>query len=321
MSDFKPYPWHEKQMMRFRQAFEQQRLPHAILLTGPEGTGKLHLARCLTHYVLEHGGSSSNFEYLLEANSHPDVTLVEPEESKKQISVGQIRDLTERLALTTQLSAYKIAIIHPAQSMNRNAANALLKTLEEPQGNSLLILITHNHGLIPQTILSRCQQVHIRLPEYEEAMLWLREQGTKQAEEYLQLAGGAPLKAVRAAQQGRLQDFESLIADLSRLLHTQENMVSVGARWHELEVELLVSWLLMIVQSLVKLKVQEQSAFNITANLLKLLKISHDQIDLRDLIQYSDFLNKTRLEIDNNLNQELMFEQIFSRWAALKQAA
>ena len=321
MSDFTPYPWLEVHMSRFREAYEQQRMPHAILLAGPEGTGKQHLANCLTHYVLDRGGSSANFEQLLAARPHPDVSLVEPLENKKQISVDQIRQLTERIALTPQLSASKIAVIHPAQAMNRNAANALLKTLEEPQGNSLLILVSHNHGLIPQTILSRCQQVPVRLPEREEALTWLQQQGIEQADRYLELAAGAPLKALRAAEQGLLQQYENFLTDLSRLLNNTENMVSLGARWKELQPDLLVSWLKMIVQLLVKIKIQGQSAFSVSANLLKLLKISHDQIDLRKLIQYSEFLDKTQLEIDNNLNRELMFEQVFLRWSALTRAA
>jgi DNA polymerase-3 subunit delta' len=205
--------------------------------------------------------------------------------------------------------------------MNNNAANALLKTLEEPQGNTLLLLISHNHGLLPRTILSRCQHVLTSIPDRGVALAWLEARGIEQANEHLQLVGGAPLKAVLAAENGWLQQYETLLADLSRLFNRRDNMVSVSVRWHDWDIETLINWLSTIARSLVKIKILGQSAFSNSANLLKLLKISHDEIDLRQLIQYSEFLDRTLLEIDHNLNQEMMFEQIFSRWSALKQAA
>jgi DNA polymerase-3 subunit delta' len=321
MAEYNPYPWHEAEMRRFQLASEQQRLPHAILLTGPEGTGKRHLAQCLVRYVLEQSGGTGNYQDLLDAGSHPDVTLIEPEEEKKQISVDQIRDLTDKIALTPQLSSIKIAVIHPAQAMNRNAANALLKTLEEPQGNALLLLISHNRGMLPQTIVSRCQQLHLAIPPAAMALSWLEAQGIERATDNLHLVGGAPLKAVLAAQNDWLQQYESLLADLSRLLHRKDNMVSVAARWRGLDTALLLGWLKSMVRSLVSMNISQQSSFNMPSNVLKVLKISHDEIDLRQLIQYAEFLDKTLLEVDNNLNQEMMYEQIFSRWSALKQAA
>jgi DNA polymerase-3 subunit delta' len=321
MAECKPFAWHDEYMQRFRDAIEQHRLPHAILLTGPAGTGKQQLARCLIHHLIGEASKSANYKNLLQAGTHPDVMLVEPEEDKKQISVDQIRALSEKISLTPQLSTTKIGVIHPAQAMNRNAANALLKTLEEPQGNTVILLISHNHGLLPQTILSRCQHVHVGIPPAGQALKWLQEQDIDHAVEYLQLAGGAPLKALAAANEGWLERYQSLISDLSMLLHYQDNMVSVSARWRDLDISLLVSWLSNIVRSVVKLKIHGQSALNVPANLLKLLKISYDEIDLRQLIQYSEFLDKTLLEVDNNLNQEMMFEQIFSQWTALKRAA
>jgi DNA polymerase-3 subunit delta' len=320
MADCTPFPWHDEYMLRFTDAIEQHRLPHAILLTGPAGTGKQHLARCLVHKLIGQASKSRNYKDLLKAGTHPDVMRVEPEEDKKQISVDQIRALSEKISLTPQLSTTKVGVIYPAQAMNRNAANALLKTLEEPQGSTVILLISHNYGLLPQTILSRCQHVHVGIPPAMQALKWLQENGIENATEYLQLAGGAPLRALIAAKEGWLERYESLISDLSMLLHQHDNMVSVSVRWRDLDISLLVSWLSNIVGSIVRLKIYAQSAFNIPANLLKLLKISYDEIDLRQLIRYSEFLDKTLLEVDNNLNQEMMVEQIFSQWTALKRA-
>ena len=320
MSVPQPLPWQDAHMRRLEKAIGQGRLAHALLFTGPSGAGKLHLVNSLVYRLLKDESSSEQTVSLLGTETHPDVIRVGLLEDKKQISVDQVRELCERLSLTPQLASIKIAIIEPAEAMNRNAANALLKTLEEPQGNSLLILVSHRHGLLPQTIRSRCQHIPLSLPDPQQASSWVRKHGVEEADEYLEISNGAPLKALQAVEEDRLTQFSALVDDLARLIDSRSSMVSVAAKRKQIEMETLISWLDHIVRSLTRYTVYGEFTSNVTSNLLNNLKISVDRIDLKKLLEYSEYLDKSRLEVDNNLNRELMLEQFFTRWAALNMA-
>jgi len=318
MNQFGPYSWQQAQFQRMQDAIEQQRLPHAILFSGPEGVGKRHLANCLIHFALQKHSRSKKFEKLLQAGTHPDVQVISPAEDKKQISVDQIRELSARLSLTPQVSDIKIAIIDPAELMTVAAANALLKTLEEPSGNTLIILISHNSGRLSQTVRSRCHHVPSRAPDIQQAGSWLNDQGITNYQEYLLLTRGAPLSAQLAAENGWLEQHHQLLTDLSGLIERQADMVTIAAKWRDIDTALLIRWLQNLVSLLVKSRYSDEITSNITGNFLKNLKISLDGIDLKKLINYADFLDKSALEIDNNLNRELFLEQIFSQWAVLR---
>ena len=102
---------------------------------------------------------------LLAAGSHPDYFDLQPDEGKQVIKVDQVRALIGKLDLTTSISERKVACIHPAEEMNAAAANALLKSLEEPAGNTVLILVSDNPGRLPVTIRSRCQAISVNQPD------------------------------------------------------------------------------------------------------------------------------------------------------------
>jgi len=317
MEMYRPYSWQQSQMQRLENAIEHRRLPHAILFSGTQGIGKCHLADCLVYTTLKKHSISDNFKTLLDAGTHPDVHHILLPDDKKQIGVDQIRDLSEQLSLTPQLSEIKIAIIQPAELMNRNAANALLKTLEEPAGNTLIILVSHNPGSLPQTIRSRCQHIPLNLPTNDEATAWLNGQGIENSQAYLDLASGAPLLAKVAAENDWLGQYQGLLEDLSALTEHRLNMVSASAQWQDVEVSVLIQWLKNLVKILIQSKMNGQITSEMAGSFLKNLKISVDRIDLVKLFDYSDFLNQCEREISNNLNRELFLEQIFNRWAAL----
>ena len=149
----------------------RQNMPHAVLLTGPEGTGKGHFAAIIANSLLCSKPSVDRFAcgecqscQLLAANTHPDfyrITLESNADGKpaKDIKVEQIRQLIQSLAQTSQLGGIKLAIIDPAERMNRNAANSLLKTLEEPTADTLLILLAAQPSRLLPTVRSRCQTI------------------------------------------------------------------------------------------------------------------------------------------------------------------
>ncbi len=232
-------PWHETAAAQLRAAWSARRLPHALLIAGGDGLGKREFAAWLSCAVLcERSqaalaccGACASCN-LIAAGSHPDLVWVAPEEDKQQISVDQIRGACERLTKTSYRQGYKIAIVTPAHQMTVNAANSLLKTLEEPTAQSLLILLTSRPSGLPPTVRSRCQQMALRRPVAQEALDWLRSEAPAAANPaLLEFAGGAPLRALEYAD-GR---FETLDREMQRsiadLLSGDTDVTQVAAAW------------------------------------------------------------------------------------------
>jgi DNA polymerase-3 subunit delta' len=188
-------------------------LPHALLLRGPRGIGKLVFARALAQALLceaaaEGGracGACSACRWF-EAGSHPDYRQVEPEsesaeaeEGEKKsiaITVPQIRALPDFINLSSHRGGPKVVVVHPAEMLNVNAANALLKSLEEQPPRTHLLLVTHRpHQLLP-TITSRCQQIALAAPQRATAAAWLAQKGVKRPDVALAHVGNGPLLAL-----------------------------------------------------------------------------------------------------------------------------
>lgn len=208
-------PWLDEQRRALNLALEQQRLGHAPLLLGPEGLGKSALARWLVARILcqspqagEPCGHCKSCR-LLAAGSHPDLFQGLIPEDKSQIPVDVVRELCQGLQLTPSIGRCRVGLIEPAEAMNRNAANALLKTLEEPSDQTWLILVSHDPDRLPATVRSRCQKVALRVPAQAEAMEWLQQQTTGAAPERLALAlaaaGGAPCRALELLEDHGLE--------------------------------------------------------------------------------------------------------------------
>lgn len=140
----------------------------------------------------------------LAAETHPDVVRLEPAEAAKTIGVDAVRQVNERLHLTGG-GGTKVGVIQPADALSINAANSLLKTLEEPPAGSQLLLVSQSSGRLPATLRSRCQRIGFGIPDTETAIHWLQGSGIADAEAWLARAGGAPLLArelARTTQEG-----------------------------------------------------------------------------------------------------------------------
>ncbi len=188
--------------------------PHALLLDGPRGIGKRTLAMNLARALLCESPGAEGFAcgtcascHYIAAGQHPDLQMVEPfvidddGEVKAQdpIPVDRIRALIEWAQLTSHRGRAKVAVIVPAESMNLPAANALLKTLEEPPPSTYLMLVTHQPGRVPATLRSRCRRMPAPRPATAAAEAWLEKQGVKSPLLALAQAGGAPLAALELA--------------------------------------------------------------------------------------------------------------------------
>lgn len=227
-------------------------LPHALLLKGRSGTGKLdfamHLSRSLLcESPLESGmacGSCAACSWF--SNSlHPDFRMIEPEgetESGKltnRITIDQIRALSGFMGTTAHRNGYKVVLIHPAEAMNPNAANALLKTLEEPQGKSIFILVTSKPHRLLQTILSRCQKIQMPFPKPDEAAAWLKDQGILEPAKFLAEAGNAPLLA-RDLAKGDPALLERFLSEISL---GDPDALSIAETFQKTDLPLLVLWM------------------------------------------------------------------------------
>jgi DNA polymerase-3 subunit delta' len=225
------HPWNAS---LFRQlTADPALLPHALLLHGPAGVGKLDLAIELARWALcEKPGREGACGVCDACNwfdqgNHPDFRRVEPVEpdtaedtdtAKKApkkggrlINVEAIREITDFLSLTAHRGGWRVALIQPAELMNTAAANALLKTLEEPPARVLLLLVSHQPGRLLPTVISRCRKIAVPLPERETALAWLRTAGLPEPASLLAEAGGAPLAALGYAEPERAARREAFL--------------------------------------------------------------------------------------------------------------
>lgn len=327
-------PWHDDIWSKL--TGDTSKLPHAILFSGQAGIGKAHLAKRFATFLLcdspiekEACGICKSCK-LLEAGTHPDYILITPEEKKKIISVDQTRELSRQLQLKSHIAKRKVAIIHPAESMNVNAANSLLKILEEPPLNNIIILVTSKFSHLAMTIKSRCIKIAIHLPDHDIATSWLQTQetsaGSDEAISLLKCAGGAPL----LAQNLFAKDFPGtrlqLLSDVSGIARQQSDFSACAKRWKEAGADLCLMWFQGFLADLIKITVAK--AAKTTKNLPGLtnielssdLKLPKKALNLRQLFEFSDVLSESRKLLNAPMDELLLIEDVLIRWQGLMKA-
>ena len=261
-------PWQQTQWDRLIRLNAANRLPHALLLCGQEGLGKQSFAQrfataLLCQTVLADGSPCGSCRscLLLHAGNHPDYLLVTPQGSDKPIKVDQVRELCSFLNHTSQFSGFKIVVISAAHMLNISAANSLLKTLEEPPGDCLLLLVTAHPYRLPATVRSRCQTVVFMLPEMPQALAWLQEKlvrldrtESKLVEIALNLSNGAPLQALAYARNELLAKRQELFAGYSDILLGKADPVQIAKIWSSSDLTMLINWLIGWHMDMIRLK-------------------------------------------------------------------
>jgi len=232
-----PLPWQADAWARLARALGRGRLAHALLLAGPAGTGKGRLARAMAARLLcetpAHDRACRGCRgcRLFAAGAHPDYHAVLPDaEGSGALKVDAIRALGEFLRLSSQYGGWRVALIEPAEGMTVNAANSLLKLLEEPPPGVVLLLVSHRPSRLPPTVRSRCQVLRLGLPAPAEARAWLARHHPEAAP-LLPVAGGAPLAAVGLAEGGGGERFSALVEAVRAVQAAERTAMAAAAEW------------------------------------------------------------------------------------------
>jgi len=246
-----PYPWQEPSWGEIARLAVTGALPHALLLTGREGLEDF--AKALAHFFLCRSpldniacGKCKDCELFL-AGSHPDYHFMGLEEKASQIKVGQVRELIAFVSKTAQREARKIVLISPAGAMNINASNALLKCLEEPAGDTVLILVQENQKALLPTIRSRCSIVKVQGPSRAQTLDWMASKKIGSPEEVLKYSQNSPLLAWQKLSDGSYKTTRSVYSLLDKHFQQCLSPLQLVAGWKSIAandvVQIAVDWI------------------------------------------------------------------------------
>ena len=246
---------------------------------------------------------------------HPDLSWLSPQENSRQIRIEQVRDLSAELALTSHAGGYKVGIISPADALNRFAANALLKTLEEPAARTLLVLVATQPSRLPPTILSRCQRLRVRAPARAEALAWLSAaRGAHPWEAALDTLGEAPLIAVRCDPEQVAAVGAETQRTLDALAAGRADPAATAERWARAEVPLRLqcfeNWLTERIRQGMR-----TGAFMTEMRAGTYLSGGTQVLNIRELFRLVDEVRELRATLDVPLNRGVALEVLFRRLA------
>lgn len=320
-----PYPWQTAAWQSLLEPYQQARLPHALLLTGHTGIGKLDFALAFANLVLCNDpldgfacGKCKGCQ-LRQAGSHPDLLHIAPEEVGKAIKVDQIRQLKDFSSQTAQLNGYKVIVLQPADALNINAANALLKDLEEPPAQTLFLLITDQPEQVSATIRSRCNQVLLSVPDRRLACEWLSGQlgNLEQVDLALKVADNAPLLALELCQNEGLEQRKLIYRGLAEIQKGTSYSGNVAQGLQSQDPLKVIHWLQIWVHDLVKLVMTGDPEQVKNYDLASFLQKTASQVQLDSLYLYLDCLHEQRRALlsGHNPNKILLLETLLIGWA------
>lgn len=325
------HPWHSQPFKAL--LARGDRLPHALLVRGREGIGKLAFAEALARALLcenrrpdGHACGSCAACNWMEQGSHPDFRRLEPEtpaeageaeegetdrKPRVQISIDQVRSLTGFINVSSHRGGAKIVLIHPAEALNVNAANALLKNLEEPPPRTYFVLVAHRwHQLLP-TIRSRCEQVVLAPPSRDAARAWLEQQGLRDADLALAHAGGAPLLAL-AFDEDYWRQRQALLAAISL---PRFDALASAEQLRETAPRLVLAWLQKWAFDLVSHKVTGEVRYN--PDYADAVAATAGRLDLLEALRFQRQMVRLQRIVSHPLNARLFLEHLLLEYGAL----
>lgn len=301
---------------------EAQRFPHALMLASAPGLGKRELAAALVARMLCPSPRADGFACelcrsctLRRAGSHPDRVHVSFElrddgKPRTEITIDQIRALGARFASRPSFGGWQVVTVDPADAMNTSAANALLKTLEEPAANTALILVADDPARLPATIRSRCQRIDLRPPGLTVARSWLVAQGAEAvvADELLLFADGNPGAALTMLQADATQLIDALIVDMTDAAKGR-SLTAIAARWIDQDTAFLFSAL----ARLLVLSARAEPAIQALPRIAAFARLTAPA-DFNKLSRWWDHLNLARLRLSTPLRKDLAIIELLDEW-------
>lgn len=322
-------PWLTPVMERFAQALDQGRLPHATLVHGERGVGKRRLAESIaallvceqrTAGVLQPCGECRQCQ-LVAGEFHPDIQIYQPQKSR-MVKIDQVRALSEYAAESPKVARFKVAIVDRADQLNINAANALLKTLEEPAADVVLLLLQETGRPVLPTIRSRCRIMPLATPTAIEAASWLSGQladrdeipGSETQALALHLAGGAPRLAMELLDSGFLEQREAAL-DAFRTFMKGGISVAVAARafrdlGHEATLNLMEGWANDLARTMAGGDARDPGI----SEVVRYLAAGNPPWRAQQLV---DAIRESRRALVNNVSPELETDRLLIQWQGL----
>jgi DNA polymerase-3 subunit delta' len=332
-------PWFAIEWGLLKAQLDAKRLPHALMFCGLKGIGKRSLsysfaARLLCHEDIDVACGTCKSCLLLEAGTHPDLKLIIPEEEGKQVKVDQIRALVDFVAKTPQLGHRKVIVLYPVEDMNINASNALLKSLEEPSADTLLLLVSDAPNRVLPTIRSRCQVVRCVVPPLEQVSPWLvstlrqdlacgdlaAAYEDEELVRILDIAGGRPLQALSMIEGGMVDARARLIGDLDDLLSNRASAMTMALKWAKDDVPSMLYWLAQLLEDLVRWFAVPCASVLRDKALAPLAERCAQLASQQGLFELLEAVNQARNGLSRGLNpnKQLLLETLFyqmSRWS------
>jgi DNA polymerase-3 subunit delta' len=328
------YPWQQQAWQQLNQ--QRRQWPHALLLSGPQGIGKLDFARLLAQSLLceapqaDHqpcgqcpacnwfgAGSHPDFRELAPASADEDDNKDGDAGKKKravqQINIKKVRELNDFVNLSSHRQGYRVTLLHPAEALNHAAANALLKTLEEPAPGAVFIVISHRLSRVLPTIRSRCRLYPLPTPNAGQSQAWLAQQAVADAGKLLARAGQLPLAAKALADSDNLPAWQSLLETLAAArgfdsLKTAESL-------QKLELPQVIGWLQKWVYDLLSCKLSGQVRYH--PDLLDALRQHAARLPLQGLLDYQKQLQTAQRSAHHPLNVRLAIEALLLGYTQL----
>jgi DNA polymerase-3 subunit delta' len=313
VNGLRPLPWQMPQWQVIASALVQRRLAHALLLVGPRGIGKRHFTAVLSQALLCHRPDENQLPCgtcqscaLIRAGTHPDMFRLEKEEGSKVVKVDDLRDFNRKLFLTSQMSQGVVGIIDPVDGLNRSAANALLKSLEEPPAGVHILLVGERWLSLPATLRSRCLILRFPLPPGDSVARWLLGQPAETPE----------LQSARARHLPDTGSRQSRLESLSALCCGREDPIILAERWQKAEENLpeLMDWLHGCIADLLKLKAQLPEDQLANKHSLKSLRLMAPQLSVQALTSLSQRVLDTRRLLEGQARPQMLLENLLASW-------
>lgn len=321
------YPWLQSAWQDLLR--ERARWPHALLLTGEPGIGKRVFAEYLAQFLLcedpqkatEPCGVCDGCRWYL-AGNHPDFRVLQPEDAEDEkadesdskktkkkseiIRVEDVRALADFVNLSAHRRGVRVTLVVPADAMNVAAANAFLKTLEEPPAGAVFILVADHWRRLLPTIRSRCRVFPLALPDPQQAMAWLNTQGVVNPALHLAHTGGAPLAAMDDAAAEWLPVRQSFLEQIAQPATLDVLKLSADLDKAKLDTGLVISWLQKWAYDLISLGLAEKIRYypDWQDALARLAPRAHL------LMPYVNQLTEAQKLSRHPLNQRLVFESL-----------